>query len=546
MEKVSKEARDELVKALRARYRLAPKRTKTNILDEFVQVSGFHRKHAIRRLVSEAKEGSVAVVMGRSIYDDAVRQALVVIWEAADRICGKRLKAIIPSLVAAMERHGHLQLDLVVRERLMTVSASTIDRLLKMVRKGAGSRRKRRAAKRMKGEIPIKTFHEWKDPAPGFLEVDFVVHGGGSMAGEYLHSLVATDVCTGWTEAVPLLAREQSLVVEGLNRIRAQMPMRMLGIDVDNDSAFINETLASYCRREGIQLTRSRVHQKNDQAWIEQKNGSVIRRMVGHARWSGVVAGQALAQLLQTVRLYVNFFQPSFKLLGRVRDGARIKKHYDAPTTPFQRLLNHSRVDEKVKEALRVQQVRLDPVDLLRRIRQGQSALVALNSGSPTDGPGREDLAQFLSQLPELWRAGEVRPTHRKAPKTERYWRSRADPFEGAWPEILLWLQAEPDCTAKSLMDRLIEKYPDRYDGGQLRTLQRRIGEWRATMARSLMLPGGVQHHDITAISAWTGPTLGEPALRLASLTSAQTPPAFQRSEKVGLPGHPALNTEIL
>src|ERR1039457_3185705 len=131
------------------------------------------------------------------------------------------------------------------------------------------------------------------------------------MSGEYLHSLVVTDVCSGWTEAVPLLAREQSLVVEGLKRIRSQMPVAVLGIDSDNDGAFINDTLASYCEQERITFTRSRPHHKNDQAWIEQKNGAVIRKVVGHERFAGIVAGQALAQLFQVVRLYVNFFRPS-------------------------------------------------------------------------------------------------------------------------------------------------------------------------------------------------------------------------------------------
>jgi hypothetical protein len=186
-------------------------------------------------------------------------------------------------------------------------------------------RRRRRSLKKLSKEIPVKTFADWQDPSPGFLEIDFVVHGGGSMSGEYLHSLVTTDVCSGWVEAVPLLAREQMLVIEGLNVIRDQLPVKVQGIDSDNDGAFINDTLTSYCQEAGIVFTRSRPHHKNDQAWIEQKNGAVIRKMVGHERLSGMVAGQALAQLLQAVRLYVNYFQPSFKLRQRVREGSKVK-----------------------------------------------------------------------------------------------------------------------------------------------------------------------------------------------------------------------------
>jgi hypothetical protein len=270
----------------------------------------------------------------RRVYDEAVKTALTIIWEAADRICGKRLKAAIPNLIRAMEKHGHLQLNPEVRKLVLKVSAATIDRLLTPVRKGAGARRRRHAKKRVSRAIPIKTFSDWKDPAPGFLEIDFVVHGGGSMAGEYLHSLVVTDVCSGWVEAVPLLAREQNLVIAGLDRIREQFPVVALGIDSDNDGAFINDTLAAYCQEQAITFTRSRPHHSNDQAWIEQKNGAVIRRMVGHERFSGIVAGQALAQLLQVVRLYVNYFQPSFKLRERVREGSKVKKSYHPPATP--------------------------------------------------------------------------------------------------------------------------------------------------------------------------------------------------------------------
>jgi len=527
MDIISKETRLELISALRERYRLADRQAKGRILDEFVEVSGFHRKHAVRLFRMKARSASKEAPVGRRVYDEATRQALIMIWEAADRICGKRLKAIIPDLLTAMEKHGHLMLESGVRRRVESASAATIDRFLRSVRKGAGSRRRKRPGKRMTREIPVKTCHDWHDPQPGYLEIDFVVHSGGSMAGEYLHSLVATDVCSGWTEAIPLIAREQSLVVEGLRRIGSRMPMPIVGIDSDNDGAFINETLASYCRQERITLTRSRVHQKNDQAWIEQKNGAVIRRMVGHDRLSGIVAGQVLAQLLEAVRLYVNFFQPSFKLRERVRDGAKIKKFYHPPATPCDRLLAHPAVSPQLKESLRTQRAPLDPVGLLHRIRRGQSALAALSKGEPGDAPVQDDLREFLSQLPEMWRSGEVRPTHRKGPSKARHWRTREDPFALVWPDILMWLQAEPDCTAKSLMGRIIERYPDSQHATHLRTLHRRIAEWRSTMARSLMLPGTADRQGFTPVSRTASTTMGEFPLRLATLASAPTPPSL-------------------
>ena len=333
----------------------------------------------------------------------------------------------------------------------------------------------------------IRTFADWKDPEPGFLEIDFVSHGGASMQGVFLWSLVATDVCSGWTEMIPLVAREQSLVVEGLGVLRHQFPMPIRGIDTDNDGAFINETLLAYCQEQKLEFTRSRAYQKNDQAWIEQKNGAVIRRFVGYERYTGLVAGQCLARLYQSVRLYVNYFQPSFKLKSKTREGAKVKKQYEKPATPCNRFLTHASASTAMKESLRVELAHLDPLDLLHRIREGQSALAALRSGDLGHGPERENLADFLAKLPELWRGGEVRPTHRSEPQSVRDYRTRKDPFEGVWPEILLWLQADPVATAKCLLERLQQVYPDRFPAGQLRTLQRRIREWRRVMARTLV-----------------------------------------------------------
>ena len=386
-----------------------------------------------------------------------------------------------------MERHGHLTLDPNVRRLLLAASPATIDRLLAPIRGTAGLRRKRKPTTKSSREIPVRTFADWNEPAPGFLEVDFVAHGGDSMQGTFLWSLVATDVCSGWTEAVALVAREQSLVVEGLEVIRRHLPVPVLGIDSDNDSAFINETLQGYCQEQQIEFTRSRPYKKNDQAWIEQKNGSVIRRFVGYRRFSGLIAGQCLARLYKMVRLYVNYFQPSFKLLSKTRDGAKIKKRYHKPATSCERLLAHASVSDAAKEALRAELTPLDPADLLHQIREGQTALAALGSGDLSHGPERQSLEEFLAKLPELWREGEVRPTHRCETSSPRTWRTRKDPFEEVWPEILLWLQHDPDSTAKSLMGRLQRVYPDRFPDGLLRTLQRRVREWRHIMVKSLI-----------------------------------------------------------
>ena len=502
---ISRKARTELLQVLRGRYRESTKEEKSRILNEFVSVAKCHRKHAIRLLSQESGETAAgAAANGRRIYDEAVREALVVVWEAADRICGKRLKAILPTLMESLERHGHFDLDSIVRERLLHVSAATIDRLLVPMRNEAGQRKRRRSRKNASKQVPTRTFQDWNQPSPGYLEIDFVAHGGGSMAGNFIHSLVATDVCSGWTEAVPLLAREQSLVAEGIDVIARQLPVPVVGIDTDNDSAFINETLVNYCQRREFEFTRSRAYRKNDQAWIEQKNGAVIRRFVGYERYCGSVAGQALAHLYAGVRLYVNYFQPSFKLLDKTRNGSKVAKRYDKPATPCDRLLAHPAVNTKVKDALQERRSKLDPVELLHGIRDAQSLLADVASQQLAAGPRHESFEQFLSQLPSLWRRGEVRPTHTKREAKPRYWRTRKDPFEGVWSQVLLRLQQQPDATAKTLFERLRVDYPGRFGDGQLRTLQRRVKEWRAIMARKLVYAclEGTEREEVAAVGA--------------------------------------------
>ena len=233
-------AKQELLATMRDRYRASSKREKSRILDELIAVTGHHRKHGIRLLGQSGKdwEQQPAVKSIRRIYDAAVGEALIVVWEAADRICGKRLKAALPHLVECMERHGHLDLDPRVRQRLLTASAATLDRLLQPIRTPAARRLRRRRQQSLARNIPVRTFAErtfadWNAPPPGHLEIDLVVHHGGSWWGSMIHSLVATDICTGWTAAVPLLAREQPLVVAGLEAIGRQLPFPVKGIDSD-------------------------------------------------------------------------------------------------------------------------------------------------------------------------------------------------------------------------------------------------------------------------------------------------------------------------
>jgi hypothetical protein len=181
------------------------------------------------------------------------------------------------------------------------------------------------------------------------------------MAGSHLYSLVLTDIASGWTESASLLVREQTVITRTLDKLRAKLPVELLGLDVDNDSAFINETLMSYCRDQGIELTRCRAYKKNDQAWIEQKNGAVVRRLVGYGRLEGTQSAMVLATLHEAARLHVNFFQPSFKLKSKSREGAKVTKKYHPPATPYERLMGSDRITRSQKEALHQSFGSLDP-----------------------------------------------------------------------------------------------------------------------------------------------------------------------------------------
>ena len=189
----------------------------------------------------------------------------------------------------------------------------------------------------------MRTFSDWEDPPPGFIEADLVAHSGPVASGSFIQTLVLTDIATGWTECAPLLVREQTVLVEVLSEVRKLLPFGLLGFDTDNDTVFMNETVRDYCQVAGIEFTRCRPYRKNDQAWVEQKNGAIVRRIVGYRRYEGLEAAAELARLYATVRLFINFFQPSFKLAGKQREGARVRKRYHPPATPAQRLLTDPR-----------------------------------------------------------------------------------------------------------------------------------------------------------------------------------------------------------
>ena len=494
--------RTELLEAVSTRYGGARRSERSRILDEFAAVTGYHRKHAIRLLSGRGNRekgephtdatGQAGSRRGR--YGPDVRDALIQLWEVADRVCSKRLQPMITVLLPALERHGWVTLDEATRAKLLQVSAATIDRLLAGVRLAAGSGRRRPAGfgSAVRRSVPIRTFNDWGNPAPGWVEVDFVAHGGTTVSGAFVQTLVLTDVATGWTECIPIVVREAEMVVHALNRARELFPFPLRGMDFDNDSLFMNDLVVGWCRTEGLEVTRSRAYRKNDQAWVEQKNGAIVRRLVGYGRFEGVLAGESLGRLYASARLHGNLFQPSFKLREKRREGARVIKRYHAPEPPVTRALMHAAVSEADKSRLRAMLADADPVLLLAGLRAAQTELGKRvdergMAAGRAETPAPLDLALFTTSLKVAWEAGEQRPTHRR-----RYIRVkpivRPSMLDAVRDQLLTWLDAQPALTAVAALERLRVLHPDRFTADHLRTVQRFMKVRRLTMAREVLL----------------------------------------------------------
>ena len=391
--------------------------------------------------------------------------------------------------------------------KLLRVSAASIDRLLADVRAVAGSGRRRPAGfgSAVRRSVPVRTFNDWDDPAPGWVEVDFVAHGGTTVSGAFAQTMVLTDVATGWTECIPLVVHKAEMVVYALERARELFPFPLRGVDFDNDSLFMNDLVVGWCPvsfadippgdscalAAGLEVTRSRAYRKNDQAWVEQKNGAVVRRLVGYGRFKGVLAGEALGRLYAAARLHGNLLQPSFKLRERRREGARVIKRYHAPAPPAVRALAHAAVSDDDKARLRAMLADADPVLLLAAMRAAQAEL-----GQRVDergmGAGRSvapaplDLARFTASLKVAWSEGERRPTHRR-----RYVRRkplvRTSMLDAVRDQLLAWLKAQPALSAVDALERLRGLHPDRFRADHLRTVQRFMKVRRAKMAREVL-----------------------------------------------------------
>ena len=406
MMELSMKERRAVSRKLAKGYQKASKKEKGRLLDTLVRVTGYDRCYAswmlrnFWRRVSVRREGGRPVIFvadprqgggrrrGRT-YTEDVLWALRQIWEVCGFICGKRLAPYLKEIVPVLEKHGELEVARETRSKLLRMSAATVDRLL------ASDRRKLRLRGRcrtkpgslLRSQIPVRTFAEWDEKKPGFLEVDLVSHDGGSTHGDYIQTLDATDVESAWTETEAVRNKAQIWTLAAMKRIVERVPFRVLGIDSDNGSEFINAHLRQYCQENRITFTRSRPFRKNDNCFVEQKNYSVVRRTVGYWRYDTEEELAVLNELYGHLRLYTNFFQPVMKLREKERVGSKVIKRYDQARTPYQRLLECGQgegITASDKRKLKAQYERTNPAELNRKIGQLQNRLIDLARGKHT------------------------------------------------------------------------------------------------------------------------------------------------------------------
>lgn len=398
--RLTMKARQEVTRATAGQYRGASKKEKGRILDQFVSTTGFSRwyarlllRHEGQRLQLDKRAIALAVRTSGKVtrkraryYDEKVQTALIKLWRIMDYICGKRLQPWLPELITVLERHNEFRCDRETRAKLLRISAASIDRLLRPERRKYELRGRAgtKPGTLLKKQIPIRTFAEWDEQQPGFVEIDLVAHDGGLGAGDYCQTLDLTDIATTWTETMAVRNKAQAWVFAALKEMRQKLPFPLLGIDSDNGSEFINTYLVTYCQQQKLSFTRSRPYRKNDNCFVEQKNYSVVRRAVGYQRYDTELQLRLLSELYAILRLYSNFFQPTMKLQVKQRVGSKVTKRYDRAQTPYQRVLAAAQVSKAAKERLRAKYQTLNPAALKRKLMRLQDQLLKSTAKSTT------------------------------------------------------------------------------------------------------------------------------------------------------------------
>jgi hypothetical protein len=374
------------------------RKDRSHVLDDLVGLTGYNRhyaawllrNHGRTRLLTGTDGTTVRLVVGRRnprravkrprVYDESLKKPLVYLWDAFGQMCGKRLAAILPALLPTLVRHRVLSRTDPAYQKLSHISGATIDRLLKQER---ASRRLKgishtKPSTMLKNSIPVVVSSELHAEEPGHFQIDLVGHDGGNPNGQFSYTLTAVDLYSAWVEPRPLLNKAQHWAKEAIQSVRRDSPVPMKSLHSDNDSAFINEPVQSWAAAQSIPYRRARPYHSNDTCWVEQKNYAIVRSSVGYARYETEEEFALLAALYEKLRLLVNFFYPSVKLLDKKRVDGRIRKRYDQPKTPANRLLDCSAVPQATKGLLRAQLRTLDPILLSKQISRIQRQLLTL------------------------------------------------------------------------------------------------------------------------------------------------------------------------
>ncbi|TET22678.1 MAG: hypothetical protein E3J71_05315 [Candidatus Stahlbacteria bacterium] len=363
------QARKAVTKETFKRYQKAPKKEKTRILDEFVALTGYTRHHASWVLMTWEKRRPPKRTRSRPlIYDRKVFKALRKVWIVCDCICGKRLAPYLKEILPILISYGELTVDGETRDKLVRISAATIDRLLASEKAKYKLKPRSKPGTSLLNRIPVKTFSQWDRSKPGQVQVDLVEHNGGITRGEYACSLVMTDPFSGWTEVRAVKNKLMLLFAQG-QKIRNGKQVRPTC-----ELCF----LRSFVPQE--QKEHKRRYKKNDNFCVEQKNGNVVRRAVGYGRYSGEREVSMLNRLYESLRLYVNYFQPMMKLAEKSRIGSKVSKRYDEAKTPYRRLLEYTEVSPELKEFLNRRYEALNPAELKREITRYQQELFTYSS----------------------------------------------------------------------------------------------------------------------------------------------------------------------
>lgn len=363
------------VKLLKIQYQKSSKKKKGKIIDELVKNIGYHRKHAIRILStiqrhnlwrkSTFKRARVSSYLG-------IVKPLKELWMTSNYLCADRLHPFIPELLKVLLKYHEIEVDDNQKKLLLQVSRSTVGRLLSPVRREMFGKGKSttRPGTLLKHQIPIQTYTPWDNQTPGFEEIDFVALCGESLKGDYVNIFDAIDIAVCWSELQGLMGKGRFEVTKALDKIRSRLPFPLKGIDSDNDAPFINGHFLNYCQTNRLTFTRCRPYKKQDQAHVEQKNHSVVRKYFGYRRFDTNRQLEIINLICETISLYHNFFQPVMKLKEKIRIASRIKRVHDIPKTPYQRVLDSPDISEETKTKLKKKYGTLNPKQLLKKIIQ--------------------------------------------------------------------------------------------------------------------------------------------------------------------------------